>query len=343
MPNLDFNIGFFRDQALFPYGSYATFTVSAPIPVWDQNRGNILSAEAGLARSIEEPHRVELALTGNLATNYTNYKTNLDAVEYYRRYVLPDQVIAYRGTLLRRQIDINAQFGDLVAAQQVLATSVTTYLGLLGSLWTSVISVADMLQTDDLFQAAESVRGLPALPDLDSLPPLPCCHPAAACGKRAGRVRSDNATISHAGHAHAESGEADVRSTRKQQRDAAASIVVEPDPRSVRTDVSAGWNVHDAGSAGRRVFRAGSSDCTGAADTDRAAGGPRNLCRARPSARTPGDSRRTGARDPGRAERTAGAARAREWTDLGHSLSRRTRKQLAAGRSVGNQHCRWER
>jgi cobalt-zinc-cadmium efflux system outer membrane protein len=115
-------------------------------------------------------------LTNNLANNFQNYITNLEAVEYYRRYVLPDQVIAYRGTLLRRQIDINAQFGDLVAAQQSLATSVTTYLGLLGSLWTSVVSVADMLQTDDLFQNAEASR-LPELPDLESLPPLPCCHP----------------------------------------------------------------------------------------------------------------------------------------------------------------------
>lgn len=176
IPNLDFNIGMFKDRALLPYGTYATFGVSAPLPFWDQNRGNILQAEAVLARAIEEPHRVQLALTNTLTTSYTNYKTNLDAIEYYRRYILPDQVRAYRGTLLRRQVDINAQFGDLIAAQQALATSVTTYLSLLGTLWSSVVSVADMLQTNDLFQAAEP-HGLPELPDLESLPPLPCCHP----------------------------------------------------------------------------------------------------------------------------------------------------------------------
>jgi cobalt-zinc-cadmium efflux system outer membrane protein len=176
VPNLDFNIGMFKDRALLPLGTYATFGVSAPIPFWDQNRGNILAAEAALGRSLEEPHRVEMSLTSNLLTNYTNYMTNLQGVEFYRRNVLPNQIIAYRGTLQRRQIDVNAQFGDLVAAQQALATSVTTYLGLLGTLWTSVVSVADMLQTDDLFQTAEA-RGLPALPDLESLPPLPCCHP----------------------------------------------------------------------------------------------------------------------------------------------------------------------
>jgi cobalt-zinc-cadmium efflux system outer membrane protein len=176
-PNIDFNIGMFKDRALLPYGTYATFGVSAPLPFWDQNRGNILQAEAALARALEEPHRVELALTNTLAANFQNYQTNLEAIEYYRRYILPDQVRAYRGTLERRQVDINAQFGDLVAAQQALAGSVTTYLTMLGSLWTSVISVADMLQTNDLFQAAapHKLEELPS--DLDLLPPLPCCHP----------------------------------------------------------------------------------------------------------------------------------------------------------------------
>jgi cobalt-zinc-cadmium efflux system outer membrane protein len=84
--------------------------------------------------------------------------------------------------LLRRQVDIQgAQFADLVAAQQTLVTGVNTYLGLLGNLWSSVVSVADLLQTDDLFQTA-SPRGLSAVPDLDGLRPLPCCHPVGQAG-----------------------------------------------------------------------------------------------------------------------------------------------------------------
>ncbi|QJX00160.1 TolC family protein [Frigoriglobus tundricola] len=181
MPNLDVQVGMYKDRVLNPLGTYHTFAVSMPLPIWDQNRGNILAAEAALARAMEEPHRVEMALTNTLANNFTNYKTNLDAVEYYRRYILPDQVRAYRGVLQRRQIDQGAQFGDLVQAQQTLATSVTTYLGLLGTLWSSVVSVADLLQTDDLFQAATPMP-LPTLPDLDSLVPLPCCHPFGETG-----------------------------------------------------------------------------------------------------------------------------------------------------------------
>ncbi len=108
-----------------------------------------------------------------------NYKNNLDALDYYRRYILPDQVRAYRGVYERRQIDPNSAFGDLVQAQQTLAADVATYLGLLGQLWTSVVTVADFLQTDDLFQQARPLE-LPPLPDLGHLPAWPCPHPLQA-------------------------------------------------------------------------------------------------------------------------------------------------------------------
>ena len=107
-------------------------------------------------------------LTNTLAAAYMNYKNNLDALEYYRRYILPDQVRAYRGAYDRRQIDPNASFGDVVSAQQTLAANVTTYLQTLGQVWTSVTSVADLIQTDDLFEFARP-EAVPPLPDLEQL------------------------------------------------------------------------------------------------------------------------------------------------------------------------------
>ena len=107
-------------------------------------------------RALEEPHRVELNLTSNLATAYANYKNNLAALEAYRKNILPDQVRAVRGIEQRRRFDIQAlSLTDLATVQQNLATSVTSYLTLLGQLWTSTVTVADLLQTDDLFQLAE--------------------------------------------------------------------------------------------------------------------------------------------------------------------------------------------
>jgi cobalt-zinc-cadmium efflux system outer membrane protein len=183
-PDVDVNVALLQEYAQAPRQFVHTVTLGLPFPIWDRNQGNIMAAEAALLRASEEPHRVEESLTTSLTTAYIGYKNNLEALEYYRKFILPDQVRAYRGVLDRRQIDLSVAFADLLGAQQTLAADVTAYLGILGSLWTSVVSVADLLQTDDLFQLAQP-RALPALPDLESLPSWPCCHvclPAGADG-----------------------------------------------------------------------------------------------------------------------------------------------------------------
>ena len=172
-PDVDFNVSLLKEYVLPPKQFVHTATIGLPFPIWDRNQGNIISAESALVRATEEPHRVEESLSSALATAYMGYKSNLDGLEHYRRYILPDQVRAYRGILARRQIDPGVAFADLLSAQQTLAADVTAYLGILGSLWSSVVSVADLLQTDDLFQMAQP-RGVPPLPDLE---PWPCCHP----------------------------------------------------------------------------------------------------------------------------------------------------------------------
>jgi cobalt-zinc-cadmium efflux system outer membrane protein len=187
-PDMDVNAGYWKEMTLAPFSSYYGVVLSFPLPIWDQNKGNIISAQAALVRAVEESHRVEMFWTTTLATNYANYQNNLKALEYYRRYILPDQVRYYRGVFERRQVDKDASPSDLVTAQAALASAVQAYLGILGSLWSAVVSVADPLQTDDLFQLATK-HELPELPDLEHLPrwlcphsrlaagPLPCCPP----------------------------------------------------------------------------------------------------------------------------------------------------------------------
>ncbi len=179
VPDVDVRVAILKEYALPPQQFVHSLQMGMPIPIWDHNKGNIIAAEAGLMRAGEEQHRVETVLTSNLSNAYTNYKNNLDALEYYRAYILPDQVRAFRGVHDRRNGDPNVAFADLVTAQQNLVTGVQAYLTILGQLWTSVVSVADVLQTDDLFQLAEP-RMLPALPDLEGLPPLPCSHACVA-------------------------------------------------------------------------------------------------------------------------------------------------------------------
>jgi cobalt-zinc-cadmium efflux system outer membrane protein len=180
-PDVDVNFNVWKESTIAPYVIFYQTTVGIPVPIWDQNRGNIIAAQAALIRATEETHRVEMALTNGLAAAYMNYKNNLAALEYFRRYILPDYVRAYRGTFQRRQLDLAANPGDLVAAQLALATGVSTYLGNLATLWTAVVSVADFLQTDDLFQVA-TPHELPELPDLGALRNWPCPHGRAAAG-----------------------------------------------------------------------------------------------------------------------------------------------------------------
>jgi cobalt-zinc-cadmium efflux system outer membrane protein len=167
-PNFDLNMTLLKDFGNGPFGTLQTVNLSMPIPTWNQNKGNIIAAQGALIRASKESHRVEVTLTDNLALTYENYRNNLYAMEYYRRNVLPDLVRYYRGIFARRQIDPTSAFGDLVFAQQNLSTNVSTYLSTLQSLWMSVVSVADFLQTDDLYQMAKGYD-LPKLPDLHQL------------------------------------------------------------------------------------------------------------------------------------------------------------------------------
>ena len=168
-----------KDTSIAPMQMSASGTVGITLPIWDQNRGNIISAEAALVRAVEQPHATELTISNNLQNAFNNYKNALDGLEYYRRYILPDQVRYYRGVLTRREIDANAQFGDLVQAQQTLASNVASYLTILSQIWTASVTIADFLQTDDLFQLAKP-EAVPALPDMSHLPPLPDCHQTQA-------------------------------------------------------------------------------------------------------------------------------------------------------------------
>jgi cobalt-zinc-cadmium efflux system outer membrane protein len=187
-PDLDVRASIEHDYVLAPFGTYHQFSVGFPIALWDQNKGNIIAAQASLVRAGEESHRVEVALTNNLASAYGNYKNNLYSMEYYRRYILPDLVRYYRGVYARRQVDPSSAFGDLVFAQQNLSSNISAYLNVLQSLWMSVVSVADFLQTDDLFQMA-TPRPLPELTDLHEMRHWVCDHPAlVGPGARSGGV-----------------------------------------------------------------------------------------------------------------------------------------------------------
>jgi cobalt-zinc-cadmium efflux system outer membrane protein len=179
VPDVDVNVAILKEYSLAPEKWVPTLSVGMPFPIWDHNRGGVIAAEAALGQALEEPHRVETVLTTNLSIQFAAYQSNLKSLEDYRTLILPIQARVYKTILQRRAVDLQGiAFADVATAQQALATSITTYVGLIGQVWTSAVAVADLLQTDDLFQLAQP-QPLAPLTDLDDLPPLPCCHPCA--------------------------------------------------------------------------------------------------------------------------------------------------------------------
>ena len=176
-----------KDNTTAPFNTVYSLQISAPLPVWDRNQGNIEAADGKLMNASEGPHLARDNLVNSLADAFERYRDNLLLVNYYRTTILPDQMQAYRGTRLRWESESDQvpattsltsatpQFADLVTAQQTLATTVTSYVTALGSMWTAVVDLSALLEAEDLFQMGD-LQNVPEVPDLEHLCPLPCCH-----------------------------------------------------------------------------------------------------------------------------------------------------------------------
>jgi cobalt-zinc-cadmium efflux system outer membrane protein len=169
-----------KDYTTPPHLMAYSFIVSLPVPIWDQNKGNILQARNQLIQAAQQPHMAQLQLTSTLADAFNRYVTAREQVQTALQQVR-DQVRAYRGVYERRgQAPDDVSFGDVVAAQQTLAGYISAYITALGAQWTAVVDVANLLQTDDLFQVSRTEDVTP-IPDLDQFLPPRCCHAGGRC------------------------------------------------------------------------------------------------------------------------------------------------------------------
>ena len=165
-----------RDSTGPPFGTSPSVTLTFPIPVWDHNQGNILTAQAALERVHGEVPRVSNELARTLADAYERYDNNRKLLVIYRDGVLPDLVKVYRGTYARFRDEPGPPVGnppgltDLVVAEQNLAAAVGTYITTLGQVWQGVVDVADLLQTPDLFGLQGGCCQVGEIPDLEKLP-----------------------------------------------------------------------------------------------------------------------------------------------------------------------------
>ena len=182
VPDVDVRVLVQKDYTTTPFQISSSVSAGMTIPVWYRNQGNIKRARGGLAQAVANVPLTRNNLTGTLADAYNRYETARLQVAISLQQV-EDQVRVYRGIYNRRQSDpTNVGFGDLVTAQQTLGTYIANYVTALGLQWVAVVDVANVLQSDDLYQTEKmsDVAPVPRLPL--GLPLLP----APSTGKKGG-------------------------------------------------------------------------------------------------------------------------------------------------------------
>lgn len=141
--------------------------IGVPLPIFDRNKGNILTAQASLMRATQEVTRVQNDLRGRLADAFERYETNRMIVSLSRDQILPDAVRAYRGTYERHTQDPeDVGFADVIVAQQSLLNAVRDYITALNVQWTALTDIGSLLQVESLRELQLQLRdqGAPPAP-----------------------------------------------------------------------------------------------------------------------------------------------------------------------------------
>lgn len=165
IPNLNVQVVAQRDSTE-KFSSVSTF-VGVPIPIFNRNQGNILSAEGRLAQMRKEYDRLELALLDQLAASFRQYQSLHHQAEQLKKEILPRA---------KENLDLTMQgykagrfdFARVLAARQLYFQSNITYIDSLTEVRKSAIEISGLQLTGGLnpaevgtaLQAAAGATGL---------------------------------------------------------------------------------------------------------------------------------------------------------------------------------------
>jgi cobalt-zinc-cadmium efflux system outer membrane protein len=193
LPDVELRLLVQKDFSTPPNQVAHSAVFSAQVPLWDRNRGAIRQSEWLLAQASVGPEQARNALINTLADAFNRYQTARRTVDIVGQQVR-DQVRVYRGVRERRErVPGQVSFGDVVTAEQTLSGYISSYVTALGSQWQAVVDLANLLQTEDLFQAGRQLQPVEPLPDLKHLLPPPAPN-VPECGPRVPAPRPAGAT-----------------------------------------------------------------------------------------------------------------------------------------------------
>jgi len=138
-----------------PFVNSTNFQISAPLPIFDRNQGNILAQESSIISHERSYGAQQNDLIRQLAMILARFETARAQARNYRQQMLPDQARTYRGVYSRYReagpgANDDVNFGDVIVAQQMLVTAIVGYADVLQEMWQSYVAAAEILQIEDL-------------------------------------------------------------------------------------------------------------------------------------------------------------------------------------------------
>jgi cobalt-zinc-cadmium efflux system outer membrane protein len=123
--------------------------VGVAVPIFNKNQGNILAAEADVARTHAEVQQVELRLTERLTGAYQRYTAARRQARAYRETILPNAEEALR--LVRtgyEKGDPKYDFTTFLQAEQTLAQARLAEVQARGDLWRAYAEIRALVQDE---------------------------------------------------------------------------------------------------------------------------------------------------------------------------------------------------
>jgi len=161
IPDIHNYVAIQKDNTEFPDVSMNIQTYIT-LPLFYRNQGGILQAQGQLGRAAQQVQQAQNELILRLAAVFERYQNARRILILYRDQILPDQARAYRGVFERHQQQPQTiAFGDVVVAQQILATTINQYIAVLGDQWNALADLENVTQVLDLSILVENYERVP--------------------------------------------------------------------------------------------------------------------------------------------------------------------------------------
>jgi cobalt-zinc-cadmium efflux system outer membrane protein len=165
VPNLNVQTVIQRDYVK-DFDNVSTL-VSAPIPLWNRNRGNIINAEATLRQQQQEYKRLQLALADQLAASFQQLLSAQNQVEHLREILPRTEENVRLTTQAFKEGHAGFDFMRVRDAEQTYYHTKTSYIDALTSLHKFAIEISGLeltggLNPPEIGTALQPTPGVPA-------------------------------------------------------------------------------------------------------------------------------------------------------------------------------------